>query len=344
MKEIESEREAIFGVSEDTSMDSPDLSQTAKAYLSPEENAGGFAQRQLAHQEHQQPSPTTTPTSTSTTTLPPPSPPSNNLTPPDWNAETANAEREELYEFSEEEKIAWSDTSSGTETVSHIRRIRQLRKAAAAQHHDAGSRGSAAAEMETSSQPNKSSSSPFSHLTPQGDGVSMVDVGYKSISRRVAVARSTVVFPPEVLSAFQLKGKGDGGDGQSQDQNRDGNSATEMIGPKGPIFETAKIAGIMGAKKTSDLIPLCHPLPLDRVDITIRLVNNTAVIECECTVTHKTGVEMEALTGASIAALTIYDMVKAVSHEVEIGRTVLVGKSGGKSDYVRDDVDVGGGR
>jgi len=153
----------------------------------------------------------------------------------------------------------------------------------------------------------------------------MVDVGRKSPSRRVAVARSTVVFPPEVLSAFRLDDEGRGV----------GN--TEMIGPKGPIFETAKIAGIMGAKKTSDLIPLCHPLPLDRVNITIRLVNNTAVIECECTVTHKTGVEMEALTGASIAALTIYDMVKAVSHGVEIGRTVLVGKSGGKSDYVRED-------
>ena len=89
-------------------------------------------------------------------------------------------------------------------------------------------------------------------------------------------------------------------------------------------------------RKTSDLIPLCHPLPLDRVNITIQLINNQAVIECECHVTHKTGVEMEALTGATIAALTIYDMVKAVSHRVEIGQTVLVRKSGGKSDYVHN--------
>ena len=86
-------------------------------------------------------------------------------------------------------------------------------------------------------------------------------------------------------------------------------------------------------RKTSDLIPLCHPLPLDRVNINIQLINNQAIIECECRVTHKTGVEMEALAGATIAALTIYDMVKAVSHNVEIGQTVLVSKSGGKSDY-----------
>ena len=106
-----------------------------------------------------------------------------------------------------------------------------------------------------------------------------------------------------------------------------------MIGPKGPIFEIAKIAGIMGAKQTSNLIPLCHPLPLDHVAIDIQLVANQAIIECKCSVTHTTGVEMEALMGASVAALTIYDMVKAVSHNVIIGQTVLVSKSGGKSDF-----------
>ena len=89
-------------------------------------------------------------------------------------------------------------------------------------------------------------------------------------------------------------------------------------------------------RKTSDLIPLCHPLPLDRVNINIQLIDNRAIIECECRVTHKTGVEMEALTGATIAALTIYDMVKAVSHRVEIGQTMLVSKSGGKSDFVHN--------
>ncbi|KAL7527017.1 hypothetical protein ACHAXR_001761, partial [Thalassiosira sp. AJA248-18] len=88
----------------------------------------------------------------------------------------------------------------------------------------------------------------------------------------------------------------------------------------GPVFESAKIAGIMGTKKISDLIPLCHPLPLDRVNINIQLINNQAIIKCECRVTHKTG----------------YDMAKAVSHLMKIGQTVLVSKSGGKSDFVHN--------
>jgi cyclic pyranopterin phosphate synthase len=84
-------------------------------------------------------------------------------------------------------------------------------------------------------------------------------------------------------------------------------------------------------RKTSELIPLCHALPLDQVSIDIRLENgNTAVIRCECRVTHKTGVEMEALTGASVAALTIYDMTKAVSHQIRIEQTMLISKTGGK--------------
>ena len=83
-------------------------------------------------------------------------------------------------------------------------------------------------------------------------------------------------------------------------------------------------------RRTSDLIPLCHPLPLSKVHVEIKLEGNRAVIECECRVTHKTGVEMEALAGATVAALTIYDMVKAVSHNVQIESTYLVKKSGGK--------------
>ncbi|KAL7486623.1 hypothetical protein ACHAW6_012221 [Cyclotella cf. meneghiniana] len=142
--------------------------------------------------------------------------------------------------------------------------------------------------------------------------------GQKTPTRRIAKARCTVTFPPEVLSTFSFK-----------PQTKD------MIGPKRPIFEIARLAGIMGAKKTSDLIPLCHALPLHRVHVEIELVGNRAVVKCECWVTHKTGVEMEALTGASIAALTIYDMVKAVNHRVEISQTVLVSKSGGKSDFVQ---------
>ena len=157
----------------------------------------------------------------------------------------------------------------------------------------------------------------FTHLSPSGESVSMVDVGAKAVTTRVAKARTHVLFPPEVVEAFR---------------SHDG-SANEMVGPKGPIFSTAKIAGIMAAKRTSDLIPLCHPLPLDKVDIKIRLEGdngNKAVVECECRVTHKTGVEMEALTGATVAALTIYDMCKAVSHNIEIGNTMLIEKTGGK--------------
>lgn len=157
----------------------------------------------------------------------------------------------------------------------------------------------------------------FTHLSPSGESVSMVDVGAKAATTRVAKARTHVLFPPEVVEAFR---------------SHDG-SANEMVGPKGPIFSTAKIAGIMAAKRTSDLIPLCHPLPLDKVDIQIRLEGddgNKAVVECECRVTHKTGVEMEALTGATVAALTIYDMCKAVSHNIEIGNTMLIEKTGGK--------------
>jgi len=154
----------------------------------------------------------------------------------------------------------------------------------------------------------------FTHLNHSGEEVSMVDIGEKKITQRTAIAQSSVIFPPEVMEAFV----------SSQ------NTTTEMIGPKGPIFATARLAGIMGAKRTSDLIPLCHPLPLSKVNIDINLIDNRVIIQCECRVTHKTGVEMEALTGASIAALTIYDMVKAVSHNVRIESTFLLGKSGGK--------------
>jgi len=163
----------------------------------------------------------------------------------------------------------------------------------------------------------------FTHLDKAGEEVSMVDVGDKVVSKRIAVARSSVLFPPEVMEAFGLF---------SDSGNNTNVNTSEVIGPKGPIFATARLAGIMGAKRTSDLIPLCHPLPLSKVHVDIRLEGNRAVIDCECRVTSKTGVEMEALAGASIAALTIYDMVKAVSHNVKIESTFLVKKSGGKRD------------
>lgn len=142
----------------------------------------------------------------------------------------------------------------------------------------------------------------------------MVDVGDKAVTRREATARSIVVLPPEVLAAL------------------DGD---EIASKKGPVFATAIIAGVMAAKKTHELIPFCHPLGLDKCTIDIRVDGDEAVIDCTCRVEHKTGVEMEALTGASVAALTIYDMVKGLSHDVVIRDTQLMTKTGGKRDYQR---------
>jgi cyclic pyranopterin phosphate synthase len=105
---------------------------------------------------------------------------------------------------------------------------------------------------------------------------------------------------------------------------------------KGPVFQTAIIAGTMAAKKTADLIPLCHPLALEDLKIDIQVKDDSAVIiKCTAVITSKTGVEMEALTGASVAALTIYDMCKAFSHDIVIKETKLIEKTGGKSDFRR---------
>ncbi len=142
----------------------------------------------------------------------------------------------------------------------------------------------------------------------------MVDVGDKTATSREAHARAVVVLPREVLAAL------DGDEIQSK---------------KGPVFATAIIAGVMAAKKTHELIPFCHPLGLDNCDVAIVMDGDRAVIDCRCKVTHKTGVEMEALTGASVAALTIYDMCKALSHDIVIGETRLMMKTGGKQDFHR---------
>jgi cyclic pyranopterin phosphate synthase len=142
----------------------------------------------------------------------------------------------------------------------------------------------------------------------------MVDVSGKIASEREARARSIVVLPAEVMSAL------------------DGD---EIMTRKGPVFATAIIAGVMAAKKTHELIPFCHPLGLDSCKISIDIEKNQAVIDCRCKVTHKTGVEMEALTGASIAALTVYDMLKALSHDIVISETKLMSKTGGKQDFMR---------
>jgi cyclic pyranopterin phosphate synthase len=154
--------------------------------------------------------------------------------------------------------------------------------------------------------------SKFTHLSPNGDPT-MVDVSIKKISQRVAVAFSKVKLNEAIVNQLQ------------QD---------EIHTKKGPVFQTAILAGIMGSKKTSELIPLCHPIGLDNCSVEIK-VNSKKEVEIYCTakVNGKTGVEMEALTGASIAALTIYDMCKGFSHDIEIVETKLLKKTGGKSDY-----------
>ena len=154
----------------------------------------------------------------------------------------------------------------------------------------------------------------MTHLDKQGNPA-MVDVTEKILTHRVAVARSIVVLPEEVLLHLT-----------------DGDLQTK----KGPVFQTAIIAGIMAAKKTGELIPLCHPLGLDNCKVNISINDKQeVVIECTATITAKTGVEMEALVGASIAALTVYDMCKAMSHDIVIKETKLVEKSGGKRDFKR---------
>ena len=153
----------------------------------------------------------------------------------------------------------------------------------------------------------------FSHLDDQGNPT-MVDVGSKAESKRVAVAETTVVLTEEIMSRLN---EGD------------------LVTKKGPVFQTAVTAGIMAAKKTSDLIPLCHPLAIENIKIEIQPHELAVKITCAVSLTGKTGVEMEALTGASVAALTIYDMCKAFSHHIEIQNTRLISKTGGKHDFNR---------
>ena len=144
---------------------------------------------------------------------------------------------------------------------------------------------------------------------------SMVDVGEKKITKRTARARAIVVLNDDIL---QYLDKGD------------------IRTKKGAVFQTAIIAGVMAAKKTGDLIPLCHPLGLENCQIDIFLnEKREVVVDCTASLTAKTGVEMEALTGASIAALTIYDMCKAMSHDIVIKEIKLMEKTGGKRDFKR---------
>jgi cyclic pyranopterin phosphate synthase len=150
----------------------------------------------------------------------------------------------------------------------------------------------------------------LSHYDGSGRA-SMVDVSSKTATRREAEASAFVILKPAVLKALPKN-------------------------PKGDPLEVARLAGIMAAKKTADLIPMCHPLPLAHVDVSLRLCENGVAITSKVTTTAVTGVEMEALVAASVAALTVYDMCKALDKGIEIRQIVLNRKSGGKSgDYVR---------
>ncbi|PTX98573.1 cyclic pyranopterin monophosphate synthase MoaC [Opitutus sp. ER46] len=142
----------------------------------------------------------------------------------------------------------------------------------------------------------------------------MVNVGDKPVTRRTAHAVAVVALPAAVAALL-----------------KDG----ELHSRKGPVFQTAILAGVMGAKRTSDLIPLCHPLPLDdcQIEIVPDATRGELAIHCRVQTQARTGVEMEALTGATVAALTVYDMTKALSHNIEIRQVRLLEKTGGKSDF-----------
>ena len=156
--------------------------------------------------------------------------------------------------------------------------------------------------------------SELSHLD-DSDRPRMVDVGSKAVSQRSAIAESVVELPDVIATLF---------DGQ------------DIATKKGAVFQTATIAGIMAAKKTHELIPMCHPLPLEKCKLDISLeAGNKVVIQAQVALYHKTGVEMEALTAASVAVLTIYDMCKGLSQDMVIRSTRLLQKRGGKSDIDR---------
>jgi len=156
-------------------------------------------------------------------------------------------------------------------------------------------------------------SSDFTHVDERRQPA-MVDVGGKAVTHRTALAEARVRFPAPVAEAL-----------------RDSGFETS----KGPVFQTAIVAGVMAAKRTHELIPFCHPLGLENCRIEIDMQGDEAVIRCTVSVHHKTGVEMEALTGASVAALTVYDMCKALSHQIVIAELRLIEKRGGKRDVVQ---------
>jgi cyclic pyranopterin phosphate synthase len=153
--------------------------------------------------------------------------------------------------------------------------------------------------------------SDFSHLNKKGNP-KMVNVSDKKITKRTAMAKASMFLGATIISHFKNE---------------------ELITKKGPVFQTAIIAGIQGVKKTSELIPMCHPLLINGVDIDIQIVDSENIeVLCEVSIEGRTGVEMEALTGANITCLTIYDMCKSIHQKMVIKEIKLVEKTGGKSD------------
>ena len=151
----------------------------------------------------------------------------------------------------------------------------------------------------------------FTHLNTKNNP-KMVNVSDKKVTRRTAIAKATMFLGNEVVSHF---------------------TNDELITKKGPVFQTAIIAGIQAVKKTSELIPMCHPLLINGVDIDIEIIDSENIeVFCKVTIEGKTGVEMETLTGANITCLTIYDMCKSISQEMIIKEVKLLEKTGGKSD------------
>jgi cyclic pyranopterin phosphate synthase len=148
-----------------------------------------------------------------------------------------------------------------------------------------------------------------------GNRPAMVDVSGKSVTQRVAVAEARIRLPRTVARALRASGHRTS---------------------KGPVFDTAIVAGVMAAKRTHELIPFCHPLGLEDCQIEIVPQGSAEIaVRCRVSVHHRTGVEMEALTGAAVAALTIYDMCKALSHDIEIAAVRLLEKSGGRRPFAR---------
>lgn len=160
----------------------------------------------------------------------------------------------------------------------------------------------------------KSGSGKLSHVDGKGNP-SMVDVSSKAVTRRTAKAKAVVFLGEEIMREI---------------------TSGELITVKGPVFQTAILAGVMAAKRTPELIPLCHSLPLEDCQVTIEVKGNRLWLTSSVVATAKTGAEMEALTAVSIAALTVYDMCKALSHHITIEQIQLIEKSGGKKNFKRD--------